>query len=80
MTVSPYTGYNTNCNRTGYAYTSQAGAFAPNGYGLHDMAGNEFEWGWGSYLPPPAPLPAGAAGTGFGDDVGAVKGRNGVGG
>ncbi len=28
----------------GYAYTSPAGSFAPNGYGLYDMAGNVLEW------------------------------------
>jgi formylglycine-generating enzyme len=27
-------------------YTSPAGYFAPNGYGLHDMAGNLREWCW----------------------------------
>jgi formylglycine-generating enzyme required for sulfatase activity len=53
--VSPYTGYNTNYNRTGYAYTSPVGAFAPNGYGLYDMAGNEFAWCWDCYVAPPYP-------------------------
>jgi formylglycine-generating enzyme required for sulfatase activity len=32
-------------------YTSPAGAFAPNGYGLFDMAGNAFEWCWDWFDP-----------------------------
>ena len=37
-------GYHPDYDDGGTPYTSPAGAFAPNGYGLYDMAGNLWEW------------------------------------
>lgn len=44
--VSPTRGPHPDYTAGGWPYTSPPGAFAPNGYGLYDMAGNVMELCW----------------------------------
>jgi len=43
------TGFNPAYGSNPFPYTSPVGSFAPNGYGLYDMAGNVHQWCWDSY-------------------------------
>ncbi len=48
---NPTAGYHPAFNDGIEPYTSPSGYFAPNGYGIYDMAGNAFEWCWDQYGP-----------------------------
>jgi formylglycine-generating enzyme required for sulfatase activity len=50
--LGPYSGFNTNFNNGSFPYTSPVGSFAPNGYGIYDLAGNVYQWCWDWYGTP----------------------------
>jgi formylglycine-generating enzyme required for sulfatase activity len=58
----------------GYPYTTPAGSFQENVYGLYDMAGDVFQWCWDLYLAPP--FPAGSPYLGGVDPRGPGSGTN----
>ncbi len=47
--LAPTEGYDPAFNDGVFPGTNPVGYFAPNGYGLYDMAGNAYQWCWDRY-------------------------------
>jgi len=47
--ISPTREFHPDYKTGSLPYTSPANSFAANGYGLHDMAGNLFQWTWDAF-------------------------------
>lgn len=62
----PPSGYHPTYAIRDMPYTSPVGSFPANGYGLHDMVGNVWEWCWDCYGDYPASLQIDPRGTAAG--------------
>jgi len=67
--LSPTASYHPDYADMVWPYTSPVGCFAANGYGLHDMAGNVWEWCWDRQ----GPYPSSAQSDPHGSEAGSYR-------